>query len=61
MRISKKVLDGLYQAIHTELVDVRIRLKLPPKDDVILAQVEHAIWMKQKRALGLPDCFKLAP
>ena len=38
----------------SELVTVRIKLKLSPEDDVTLAQVEHAIWAKQKRALGLP-------
>jgi len=54
MKISQKKRDELYAAIHDEIVSVRIKLKLPSKDDVTLAQVELAIWVKQKRALGLP-------
>lgn len=54
MKISEKKRDELYKAIHDEIVSVRIQLKLPAKDDVTLAQVEHAIWTKIKRALGLP-------
>ena len=53
MRISTKRRNELYAAIHSEIVDVRIALKLPPKDDVTLAQVEHKIWRKQKEALGI--------
>jgi len=54
MKIGQKKRDELYAAIHEEIVSVRIKLKLPAKDDVTLAQIEHAIWAKQKRALGLP-------
>jgi len=54
MKVSKKLVDELYGAIHAEIVSVRIRLKLQPKDDVLLAQVEHAIWEEQKRAMKLP-------
>ena len=55
MKLSQKKRDALYEAIHTAIVDVRIVLKLSPKDDVTLAQVEHEIWRKQKMALGLDD------
>lgn len=51
--ISKKNREALYRAIHEEIVDVRIKLKLSPKDDYTLAQVESAIWAKQKVVLGL--------
>jgi len=53
MRISDKRRQEMYRAIHDAIVDVRIELKLSPKDDVKLAQVEHKIWKKQKEALGL--------
>jgi hypothetical protein len=53
MKISQKRSDELYKAIHDSIVDVRISLKLPAKDDVTLAQVEHEIWRKQKQVLGL--------
>jgi len=54
MKLSEKTIMALYAAIHEELVTIRIKLKLNPKDDVALAQVEHLIWVKQKRALKLP-------
>ena len=54
MKIPQKTRDALYKAIHDEIVSVRIALKLPAKSDVVLAQVEHLIWVKQKRALKLP-------
>ncbi len=53
MKISKKMQEELYRAIHSTIVDVRIKLKLTAKDDVTLAQVEHKIWSAQKQALGL--------
>ena len=43
MKISEKRREKLYRAIHDAIVDVRIELKLSPKDDVKLAQVEHEI------------------
>jgi hypothetical protein len=55
MRLSNKTREELYRAIHESIVDARIKLKLSPKDDVELAQVEHKIWTKQKRVLKLPD------
>ena len=55
MKISKKTRAEIYKAIHDGIVDVRIKLKLPANEDVILAQVEHKIWDAQKRALGLPS------
>jgi len=51
--ISKKNRVALYRAIHEEIMDVRIKLKLSPKDDFTLAQAESAIWDKQKVVLGL--------
>ena len=51
MRLSEKTRSELYRAIHDSIVDVRIALKLSPKDDHTLAQVEHAIWSKQKQVL----------
>ena len=53
MYISRKTRDELYRAIVDSIVDVRIALKLTPKDDVTLAQAGHAIWAKQKQALKL--------
>ena len=55
MYISRKTRDDLYRAIHDSIVDIRIELKLSPKDDHTLAQIEHAIWAKQKRVLKLED------
>jgi len=55
MKLSQKKRDALYAAVHSAIVDVRIALKLSPKDDVMLAQVEHKIWRKQKMTLGLDD------
>ena len=54
VKLSQKTRDELYKAIHDEIMSVRIKLKLSPKDDVMLAQIEHTIWAKQKRALKLP-------
>jgi ribonuclease HII len=51
--ISKKNREALYRAIREEIVDVRIKLKLSPKDDYILAQVESSIWARQKETLGI--------
>ena len=53
MKISEKRRSELYSAIHDTVVDLRIELKLSPKDDVKLAQVEIEIWRKQKLALGI--------
>ena len=55
MRISAKRRQEMYRAIHDAIVDVRIELKLSPKDDVKLAQVEHEIWRRQKEALGFSN------
>ena len=55
MKLSQKKRDAMYAAIYSSLMDARVKLKLEPKDDIILAQVEHEIWRKQKRALGLDD------
>ncbi|MDD5015467.1 MAG: hypothetical protein PHW73_10315 [Atribacterota bacterium] len=57
MKLSEKTRSELYRAIHDSIVDIRIQLKLPAKDDVVLAQVESAIWDKQKRVLKLPNIF----
>jgi len=57
MRISEKTRNRLYGAIHNSITDVRIKLlfRLSGQDDFVLAQVEHAIWAKQKEVLKLPD------
>lgn len=55
MKLSHKKRNELYAVLHEEIVNVRIKLKLPAKDDVTLAQVEHAIWVKIKRVLGMPE------
>jgi hypothetical protein len=55
MKMSRKRKDELYAAIHDEMVNIRMNLNLPPRDDVRLAQVEHAIWKRQKQVLGLPE------
>lgn len=44
MKISKKKQEEIYAAILEEIVGIRIALKLSPKDDVKLAQVETNIW-----------------
>jgi len=51
MKISKKKQEEIYAAIREEIVDIRIDLKLSPKDDVKLAQVETNIWSKIKEIL----------
>lgn len=53
MRMSKKRRAKLYAAIHDAILDVRMKLKLPAKDDHLVAQVIHEIWRGQKDALNL--------
>jgi hypothetical protein len=48
MRISNKNQSKLYKAIHDPIVDLRIKLRLSSDKDVLLAQVEHEIWRRQK-------------
>ena len=55
MKLSQNRKDAMYAAIHSEITDTRITLKLSPKDDFTLAQVERRIWRKQKIALGLGE------
>ena len=55
MKISRKTRDELYRAIHHSITDIRIELKLEPKDDIKVAQLEHFIWAKQKQVLKLED------
>lgn len=55
MRMSATKRQELYKAIHDGIVDARLKLRLPAKDDITLAQVEHAIWAKQKLVLKLPN------
>ena len=57
MKISTFKKELLYSAIYTSLVDVRIKLKLSPKQDIILAQVENEIWDKQKKILGIKHIY----
>jgi len=54
MKLSKKTIDQLYDAIYNEITDARIMMKLSANDDYILAQVLNKIWAKQKRTLKLP-------
>jgi hypothetical protein len=54
MRLSKKKQAELYEAIHDELVKIRIRLALDAYHDVLLAQVETSIWRRMKGVLKLP-------
>jgi hypothetical protein len=53
MKMSEKRRSALYDAIHAAIVDVRVELKLPGKDDYTLAQVINKIWAKQKGVLNL--------
>ena len=55
MSISQKKRDKLYAAIHSEIIDLRMELKLPSEQDFKIAQVEIKIWRKQKIALGLEE------
>lgn len=53
MRISKKKQQELYDAIHNEIIRIRMLLRLTANQDVALAQIEHRIWSKMKVVLGL--------
>ena len=53
MKLSQERQNEMYAAIHNSIVDVRIKLELQPKEDVILAQAIGEIWRLQKRVLGL--------
>lgn len=53
MKMSEKRRSDLYAAIHEAIVDVRVKLKLPAKDDHVLAQVINEIWRRQKGVLNL--------
>lgn len=55
MKMSEKRRSAMYRAIHNAVVDVRIALKLPAKEDCVLAQVEHEIWREQKKVLKLGE------
>ncbi len=55
MRLSHNQRNRMYAAIHTEIVDVRIVLRLNPKDDVRLAQVETKLWDRLKKELNIND------
>ena len=54
-RISRKTKDVLFRAIYDAILNVRIDLKLPPDQDVKLAQIMHKIWAEQRRVLGLVE------
>jgi hypothetical protein len=45
----------MYEAIHNEIVDIRVRLQLTPVQDYILSQVERSIFNRIKKILGIPD------
>jgi len=51
MKLSQKRRDAVYAAIHRTLTDLRIELKLPPAQDVKLAQGEIRMWDAVKEAL----------
>lgn len=53
MKIGEKRRRELYNAIHSELVDIRIKLGLPPHEDFLLAQIEHKIWNKVEKVLNI--------
>ena len=53
MRMSEKRRQKLYDAIHEAVMVARIRLKLPAKDDHVVAQVVDKIWADQKNVLNL--------
>ncbi len=53
MKLSQKKKDAAYAAIHEAIVGVRLALRLPDVQDAQLAQVEHALWLKLKKALGV--------
>jgi len=57
MKISQKTKEKLYSAIREEIVSARIKMKLEPEKDYILAQLEIKIWSQQKKALRIPACF----
>lgn len=53
MRMSDKRREEMMAAIHSEITDLRMELKLPSDSDFKLAQVERKIWRKQKEVLGI--------
>ena len=57
MYISKHKQQELYNAIHEEIMQIRIVLKdkLNSSEDWNLAQVEHKIWREQKDILDIKD------
>jgi len=57
MRISSKRRSAAYDAIHDEIMDLRVELNkmgLNSKMDHLVAQVGNKIWKKQKAALNIP-------
>ena len=52
MKLNAKRAVAVYTAIHDSIMDLRFSLKLPAKQDVVLAQVEHVIWDGVKAALN---------
>lgn len=55
MKLSSNTRMDLYRAICEPIVDVRIKLKLSAKDDIVLAQVEPKIWQRVIEVLKLPN------
>ncbi len=46
-----KLYDQLYEVVHQEIVNTRIQLHLPAKEDFILAQTIGKIWQQQKNVI----------
>ena len=57
MRLSEKKQSALYEAIASEIMDVRLTLQrqiqLPAKQDVVIAQSVSKIWRKVFKVLNL--------
>jgi len=53
MKISKEKTDQLSEVIHHEIINVRIKLKLPHYEDYILSKIENSMWDKIKNVLNI--------
>jgi hypothetical protein len=53
MKMSEDKKLALYRCVHNSITDLRIKLKLDPKTDVQVAQLEHQIWQNIKKVLKI--------
>ena len=57
MKISPEKRVELYLAIHENIMDTRVKLKLSANDDFVLSQTIDKIWNDVKLVLKIPPQY----